>query len=75
MRARNPRQQPDRTLEQARQRLAICKRWGEKPKTSFKDTVDMILDNEKFDVPTTERAKRYLRKQPARFHLRGLLGS
>ena len=30
----------------------------------------MIIDNKRFDVPTTERARKYLKKQRVRFHLR-----
>ena len=34
------------------------------------DELDLIIDNKKFDIPTTERARAYLRAQRVRFHLR-----
>ena len=30
----------------------------------------MIIDNKKFDIPTTERARQYMKNQRVRFHLR-----
>ena len=41
----------------------------------FTNTIDMIIDNKKFDVPTTERARRYLQGQKVRFHLRSACGA
>ena len=36
----------------------------------FRDGLDMIIDNKAFDIPTTERARKYLNSQQVRFHLR-----
>ena len=36
----------------------------------FRDGLDMIIDNKGFDIPTTERARKYLNSQLVRFHLR-----
>ena len=36
----------------------------------FTKKIDMIIDNKRFDIPTTERARQYLKKQRVRFHLR-----
>ena len=42
---------------------------GKKP-GYFRDGIDMIIDNKAFDIPTTERARKYLNSQQVRFHLR-----
>ena len=68
--ARPPRLKPSRTAQQAKQRVDYCKEWCEKPASYFVSTVDMIIDNKQFDVPTTERARSYLASQRVRFHLR-----
>ena len=68
--ARRPRLKPDRTAKQARDRVDYCKDWGSRPPSFFLNKVDMIIDNKQFDVPTTERARKYLASQRVRFHLR-----
>jgi len=68
--ARRPRLKPDRTAQQARDRVDYCKDWGRRRPTFFLNHVDMIIDNKQFDVPTTERARKYLASQRVRFHLR-----
>ena len=70
VRARPPRSKPDRTPQQANTRLEYCAAWCKKHESFFTDEVDMIIDNKRFDVPTTERARKYLKKQRVRFHLR-----
>ena len=53
-----------------KERVAYCKEWGRKPSSFFVRDLDMIIDNKKFDVPTTERARLYMKQQRVRFHLR-----
>ena len=40
------------------------------PPSYYRNKIDMIIDNKHFDVPTTERARKYLKSQQVRFHLR-----
>ena len=68
--ARPPREKPDRTPAQAKARMDYCQEWCTKTVSFFTSTVDMIIDNKRFDIPTTERARKYLEKQRVRFHLR-----
>ena len=56
--------------DQAKKRVAHCKKWRAKPPGYWEKTVDIIIDNRKFDVPTTERARSYMKQQRVRFHLR-----
>ena len=68
--ARRPREKPQRTKEHMQERVEYCRRWMRKPSSFFLDTVDMVIDNKTFDLPTTERARRHLAQQHVRFHLR-----
>jgi len=68
--ARRPREKPDRTLEAEKARVAWCKKNKHLRGSYFADQVDMIIDNKKFEIPTSERSRRYLNKQRVRFHLR-----
>ena len=68
--ARSPRLKPGRTPAQAATRVAYCDKWGRKPPSFFLEKVDLIIDNKQFDIPTTERARKYLASQRVRFHLR-----
>ena len=68
--ARSPRTKPGRTQEQATARVVYCKLWCKKPASYFLNKVDLIIDNKQFDIPTTERARKYLAAQRVRFHLR-----
>ena len=60
---RRTRTKPDRTSLQAKARVEYCEAWNKKPASFFVAKVDMIIDNKKFDIPTTERARNYLQKQ------------
>ena len=68
--ARSPRLKPGRSPAQAAARVVYCEKWSRKSPSFFQERVDMIIDNKQFDVPTTERARRYLAAQRVRFHLR-----
>ena len=67
---RRPREKPDRTKAHAAERVEMCQALKHKPATYFTNCVDMIIDNKKFDVPTTERARAYMNKTRVRGHLR-----
>ena len=43
---------------------------AKRPGTFYADKVDLIIDNKKFDVPTHDAARKYLRKGRVRGHLR-----
>lgn len=70
VKARPPRLKPARSAKQAKARVEYCTKWGRKPPSYFLDTVDLIIDNKQFDIPTTERARQYMASQRVRFHLR-----
>ena len=68
--ARRPREKPDRTPEQANARVKYCKVWHRKPPSFWLKKVDLMIDNKRFEIPTTEWARRHFKKQRVRFHLR-----
>ena len=68
--ARRPREKPDRTPEAEKARVAWCQNNKALRGSYFADKVDMIIDNKKFEIPTSERSRKYLNKQRVRFHLR-----
>ena len=68
--ARRPRLKPSRTVQQARDRVVYCAEWGTRPPAFFAERIDLIIDNKQFDIPTTQRARKYLASQRVRFHLR-----
>ena len=67
---RRPREKPDRTKAHAAERVEMCQALKRRAATYFTTGVDMIIDNKKFDVPTTERARAYMNKTRVRGHLR-----
>ena len=67
---RRPREKPDRTKAHAAERVEMCQALERRAATYFTNGVDMIIDNKKFDVPTTERARAYMNKTRVRGHLR-----
>ena len=68
--ARRPHEKPQRTPEVADERVAWWRKWSHLRSSCFTDRVDLIIDNKKFEVPTGERARKYLCKRRVRFHLR-----
>ena len=68
--ARRPREKPQRTAEHAKARVQHCEKWGAKPPSYYEKTIDMLIDNKSFDVPTTKRGAQHVAKQRVRFHLR-----
>ena len=68
--ARRLREKPQRSKEHAKERRLFCEKWGSKPPSYYVKDVDLIIDNKRFDIPTTERARQHLAQQQVRFHLR-----
>lgn len=66
---RRPREKPCRGPEHIKERMAVCAEWKDKP-TSFFTGCDLIIDNKKWDFPTTDNARSYVRKCRVRGHLR-----
>ena len=66
----SPRLKPGHSPAQAAARVSYCEKWSRKTPAFFQRRVDLIIDNKQFDVPTTERTRKYLASQRVRFHLR-----
>ena len=67
---RPPREAPLRTPEDEEDRVRICSKWKYLPTNYFTDQVDAIMDNKKFDIPTSKKGRRYLNMKKVRGHLR-----
>ena len=67
---RIPRQKPMRGKEHEEERKETCRRWRFYSDAYWTDTVDMYIDNTTWNVPTTERARKYLNQSKVRGHLR-----
>jgi transposase len=67
---RTSRMKPMRTKPQEDARMEHCRRWRFLPSGYFNDSVDLIIDNKKFEVPTTDRARAYVKRQKVRGQLR-----
>ena len=70
MQARRPREKPQRSPAVAKEREDWCRERRHLKLNYFSDRLDMIIDNKKFDIPTTEKARQYLTQQRVRFHIR-----
>ena len=70
VKARPPREKPMRTKDHEELRVKICKVWSRKPASHFSSAVDLIMDNKKWDIPTSARGKRYSNMRKVRFHWR-----
>ena len=70
IKARRPRERPQREKWHEEDRVAICKKWMRYPVNYFNDDVDMILDNKRYKFATFARAVKYMQKTKVRFHLR-----
>ena len=51
-------------------RVEICRGWLRRPVNFFSESVDLIMDNKKFEIPTWAAAKRFTKMKRVRFHLR-----
>jgi hypothetical protein len=70
VRSRPCRSKPMRGKEQEKERMEKCRQWRFLQSDCFTDKVDMIIDNKKFEVPTTARAQAYVKKQKVHSQLR-----
>ena len=68
--ARRPREKPQRSRKHKADRLKFAQAMAGKPPSYYESSLDMIIDNKKFDIPTTERARLHMESQRVRFHLR-----
>ena len=60
---RRSREKPQRTPAMERERMDLCGRMRRWPLTRFTETIDMIIDNKKWEVPTTPEARLHQAKQ------------
>ena len=67
---RAPRTRPLRGPEHEAERKEACRLWSKKPRHYFTDTIDFIMDNTVWDVPATDRARKYLNACKVRGHMR-----
>ena len=67
------REAPPRTLVHEATRTEVCDEWRKKPERFWQTGVDLIIDNKKFPIPTTDAARKRLRQQQVRgvFRTRG----
>ena len=68
--ARRPREKPMRKPEHEQLRTEICSKWARRPATYFTKSIDLIMDNKKWDIPTSAVGKRFDKMRKVRFHLR-----
>ena len=67
---RRSREKPQRSAEHEAERKAICGKVRRYPRRYFSEVVDLIIDNKKFEIPTSAAARQHLAKQQARWQLR-----
>ena len=67
---RKPREKPLRGKEHVLERKETCRRWRFHTRAYWTDSVDLIIDNTTWNVPATERARKYLNQRKVRGHLR-----
>ena len=68
--ARRPREKPQRSREHKADRLKFAQAMAGKPPSYYESSLDMVIENKKFDIPTTERARLHMKSQRVRFHPR-----
>ena len=67
---RRCREKPQRTPDVEAERTDICGRMRRWPLEKFTDGIDMIIDNKRFDIPTTPEARMHMKKQKVVAQLR-----
>ena len=67
---RPSRGKPQRTAEHEQERKDICGKMRRWPVERFTDGIDLIIDNKRFDTPTTPAARDHLAKQKLHAQLR-----
>jgi hypothetical protein len=70
VKARKHRMKPMRTDEAIQHRYEQCGRWRRCPATYWDETLDFIMDNKRWEVPTYDLAKRAAKLRKPRFVLR-----
>ena len=60
---RRCREKPQRTAAVERERAELCGRMRRWPLRRFTDDIDLIIDNKKYDIPTTPEARVFQDKQ------------
>ena len=60
---RRSREKPQRTPEVEQERKELCDKLRRWPADRFVDGIDLIIDNKRFDVPTSADARAYMEKQ------------
>ena len=68
--ARRPREKPMRDAKVKRERAKKSRKMAKKPYRFYTDDLDAIIDNKKFEIPSTVRGKKYKKMRAVRFHLR-----
>ena len=68
--SRRPREKPERVHEHVVECRETCGRWRYLPNNFFSENVDLIIDNKKFEVPTTEAACSWRAKAKVRHQIR-----
>ena len=68
--ARKPREKPMRKPEHEQLRKEICSKWARRPAAFFTDSIDLIMDNKKWDIPVSSVGKQFDKMRKVRFHLR-----
>lgn len=70
VKSRRPREKPPRTTEHEKERVDICGKMRFWPLKKFTEEIDMIMDNSKFQVPTSPETREHLAKQKLHAQLR-----
>ena len=60
---RRSREKPQRTQEQEKEREELCDKMRRWPLARFTDQIDMIIDNKRFNTPTSLSSREHLLKQ------------
>ena len=60
---RRCREKPQRTAEHEQERVDLCNKMRRWPLRRFLEDIDLIIDNKRFEVPTTPAARVHLQKQ------------
>ena len=63
VKSRRCREQPPRTAEHEQERVDVCGRMRHWPLKRFLEDIDMIIDNKRFKIPTTQAARALRLKQ------------
>lgn len=68
--SRRNREKPHRKPEHITERYEKCGRWRFLRKAYFAEDCDIVIDNKKFEVPTTDESRTFKAKSKVRFQIR-----